>query len=110
MPRLENARQGSSARDAISFGLLFVRVGQYDKAIAKLQSEDTAGLSDPRIWYSLAMAHHHLGNADQALSFARKGNAIKSVSALSWTEQLAVKHLHDEAGALLKEALARDED
>jgi hypothetical protein len=85
------------------------RAGQHQEAISTLNEALDAHGSGGTAWdwVFLAMAHHRLGEADEArrwlhkVSEAIQGNATGPLRSDAWVPETELKVLHEEARALM---------
>ncbi len=99
-------------------GAILYRAGKLDQAIQRLMEADQLAASDPHsawtrayTWLFLAMAHHRLGQYDEALAWVGKAveltdkvtqdNEDRSGRSLSWGRRTTMELLRQEAGELL---------
>jgi tetratricopeptide (TPR) repeat protein len=112
------AEQGSG-RDDMSdqylntLGAILYRAGRFDEAVQQLSALTSAweqgrgfstGTSPGYTWFFMAMAHHQLGNSDEAKSWFDKAvqRAEQEMqSAPSWNRQLTLQLLRKESEPLI---------
>jgi WD40 repeat protein/tetratricopeptide (TPR) repeat protein len=92
-----------------TLGAVLYRAGQHQEAISTLNEALDAHGSGGTAWdwVFLAMAHHRLGEADEArrwlhkVSEAIQGNATGPLRSDAWVPETELKVLHEEARALM---------
>jgi WD40 repeat protein/tetratricopeptide (TPR) repeat protein/tRNA A-37 threonylcarbamoyl transferase component Bud32 len=86
-----------------TLGAVYYRAGRYEIALKRLQEAIELEKDLVSAWLFLALAHHRLGNAEEATKWLAK--AIEyNTAPLSWDERLKLRLLRTEAEALIKGA------
>ena len=122
-PAIESAEQAvvndANSEDYLkTLGGILYRAGRFEEAVQRLteannlieDSDAESQVSPAYTWYFLAMAHHKLGNGEEAEKWLQKANEStdkvlveheEGTTPLSWNRRLTLKLLREEAEALL---------